>query len=76
LAVICLPFWGLLLRGLAIESLIWITAALGLLCWELRQIVHQLRRREAADVLYIGDDELPADDVTTGKYCLRSRHEG
>jgi hypothetical protein len=74
IAVICLPFWGLLLRGLAIESLVWAIAALGLLSWELRQVIRQLRHRAAADVLYIGDEDPPADDVTTGKYSLKSRN--
>ena len=72
IGVICLPFVTLLMQHLALESFVWMGAALAALSWDVRQIGKSLRTVDDADVLYIGDDE-PQQQLSTRNYEFRLR---
>lgn len=61
-AVLAIPFTALVLRHQAIEAMIWLVAAGGLLMYDVRHIMVAMQQpsvadAEADDVLYIGDDD-------------------
>jgi hypothetical protein len=71
MVVICLPFLVLLSQRLAIESFVWVGAAMTFLAWEVRQITRQIRGADETDVLYIGDDD--GQRIATKRFDLRLR---
>jgi len=73
--VMACPFMALLARQQVAESLVWLAASMGALLLDVRQILKAKRRTvdDAADVLYIGDEETDADRLATRNYDLSLR---
>lgn len=71
--VLCVPFLLLLsFRGVP-ESLIWMAVAIGVLIWDVRKILQQMRRKDEQDVFFIGEDNNAASHVATRNYDLHVR---
>jgi hypothetical protein len=76
--VIVVPFLMLTTRGLVPEGVIWMTASIGALVWDVRNILRTMHAgdSQSADnsspVYYIGDDE-DASHMATRNYDLRLR---
>lgn len=71
--VLACPFMALLARGQAVESLIWLVAAMGTLLFDVRQILRAKTTPDDAEVLYIGDEESDGERLTTRNYKLQLR---
>ena len=56
MGVIAAPFLALLVRHQAGESLVWLTASLFALAWDVRSIRKALQPQADRAVLYIGED--------------------
>ncbi len=78
IGVISVPFVMLMTRGLAPEGVIWMTASIGALVWDVHRIIRAKRAGdspvadESSHVHYIGDDD-EASHVVTRNYDLRLR---
>ena len=78
-AVIGLPFIGLLLSHLWLESLIWTAVMMGAMVWDVRQVRRELEAparalEEPVDVLYIDENTVPDPTyVATRSYDLHAR---
>ena len=67
--VLIAPFMLLVGRHLAFEALIWLGASVSMLLWDVRQILRAKRESSPVDdVLYIGDEELVTNGVSTDRF--------
>jgi hypothetical protein len=66
------PFLLLVERQQALEALIWLGGALGLLIWDVRAIL-QAKRPDAKEVLYIGDEEGHPQRAVTNRFQFQWR---
>ena len=73
IAVIAVPFLGLLIQGLVAESLIWMTVATAAIVWDVHSILREIKPREDDDVLYIGDDEALSEQFASRNFNFRLR---
>lgn len=74
LAVLVLPFALLVLRHQAVEAMIWLCAAGGLLMYDVRQIMAAMQPpADAEDVLYIGDSQSGSDRLATRNFDFQLR---
>jgi hypothetical protein len=67
------PFLLLVGQHLMVESLLWLTAAMGTLVWDVRQILIAMRPVAEDDVLYIDDTETLSAQFTTRNFDFRLR---
>ncbi len=73
-AVVLLPFVALLANGRVPEAFIWLAVSSGMVVWDVRQILCQMRTAVAKDdVLYIGEDGADDARLETRKYDLHLR---
>ncbi|HTN77619.1 MAG TPA: hypothetical protein VL096_20315, partial [Pirellulaceae bacterium] len=70
--IITIPFLVLLFSRGVPEAVIWLAAGVGMLVWDVRQIMQAMTPPKPKDVLYIGDDE--PDSVQTRQLDLKLRH--
>ena len=70
--VLVLPFVLLISQRLAVESLVWLTAAMGAFVWEVRQILAAMRSPDE-DVLVIDDTETLSKEFATRNFDFRLR---
>lgn len=73
IAVLIVPFLVLIGQHLMVESLLWLTAAMGVLVWDVRQILIMMRPVAEDDVLYIDDTETLSEQFTTRNFDFRLR---
>lgn len=71
--ILILPFLMLIGDRLVIESLIWLTAAMGAFVWDVRQILAAIRPVVKDDVLYIDETETLSEQFATRNYDFRLR---
>jgi hypothetical protein len=67
------PFLLLIVQHLAVESLVWLIAAMGTLAWDVRQILIAMRRAAEDDVLYIDESETLSEQFATRNFEFRLR---
>jgi len=70
--VLVLPFLLLIGEHLVVESLVWLTAAMGALVWDVRQILAAMRPADE-DVLYIDETETLSEQFATRNFDFRLR---
>jgi hypothetical protein len=68
---IAAPFLVLLWGRGAIEALLWLGASMGMLVWDVRQILRRLRDATDGDVLVIDDSQPHASDLATRNFKMR-----
>jgi hypothetical protein len=73
LGVLIVPFLLLIVQHLAVESLVWLIAAMGTLAWDVRQILIAMRRAAEDDVLYIDESETLSEQFATRNFEFRLR---
>jgi hypothetical protein len=73
LAVIALPFFGLLIQGLVAEALIWMAATVSTVLWDVRSILREKKVDQVEDVLYIDEDESLSPTFASRKFNFRLR---
>jgi len=72
LGVLIVPFLLLLGQHLAVESLVWLAAAMGALVWDVRQVLAAMRPANE-DVLYIDETETLSEQFATRNFDFRLR---
>ena len=70
-AAIAAPFLFLLWGRGAIEALLWLGASMGMLVWDVRQILRRLRGATDDDVLVIDDSRPHSTDLATRNFQMR-----
>jgi hypothetical protein len=73
LGILIVPFFLLIVQHLAFESLVWLTAAMGTLVWDVRQILIAKRSVADEDVLYIDESETLSEQFATRNFEFRLR---
>jgi hypothetical protein len=73
IAAIAGPFGGLLLMRGALPAIVWLGVSLTALVWDVRQIKSARRALVAANVYYIGDEELMKTREGSAKYTLHAK---
>ena len=71
--IVILPFLLLIGQHLAVESILWLTAAMGTLVWDVRQILTAMRSVADKDVLYIDESETLSEQFVTRNFEFRLR---
>ncbi len=71
--IVILPFLLLIGQHLAVESILWLTAAMGTLVWDVRQILTAMRSVADKDVLYIDESETLSEQFATRNFEFRLR---
>ena len=68
------PFIGLLSTGRVPESLVWMGASIGFVCWDVRQIMGEMHAaaNPPEDLFYI-DEETDTTQLATRSYDLHIR---
>ena len=77
-AILVLPFALLVIRHQPVEGLVWLAAAGGFLIYDIRHIMVAMKppvaeAEPAEDVLYISDEEPPANRLATRNFDFQLR---
>ena len=74
-AVLTLPFTLLVMRHQAVEAMVWLAAASGLLIYDVRHVLASMKPPAPVDdVLYIGDEEPARERWATRNYDFQLRN--
>ena len=69
-----LPFLILLSIARVPEALIWLTASIAALCWDVAQVRREMEKRVDVEVEFVDEPSHEASHIATRHFDLRLRH--
>ena len=69
------PTIGLIATAKFWEALVWLAVAMGLLIWDVWQIIAQMREAQREHDVFVIDETTDAEQISTEKYEFRLRDQ-